>query len=515
MNRRLAAVLVVTALVLAACVPDKQQIGPSDVPTPQVSAPTGEPGTAVEPQESRVYDQEVNWERCGAGECATIQVPLDWSDANGPTIGIAVKRLAATDADARLGSVLINPGGPGGSGLEFADYFSESAGEELLRHYDVVGFDPRGVGQSTPVACGDGPTLDAFYVTDFAYETQADVDAAVARNAEFAQGCEQDSGPIAQNVDTVSAARDMDVIRALVGDEQLNYMGFSYGTQLGATYAELYPANVGRLVLDGAVDFLLPSQELSAGQAAGFETSLGNFLDWCVPQEDCAIGDTKEQARQAIYEMTQTALETGYPTDTPWDLNGNLMVYGIVVTLYDEASWPYLQLALNEVVEDGSARIMYELANFYLDRDGGTGEYIANSTLAFTAINCLDEGASDDWTIDDVQEFTEIMELESPTFGWWFGTGVGCQGWPWSGDDIVTSLDNASTAAPMLVVGTTKDPATPYRWSQSLAERLGTATLLTYDGEGHTAYGRSNRCIIDAVDTFMVEGTMPAEGTVC
>ncbi|MFN3866998.1 MAG: alpha/beta hydrolase [Demequina sp.] len=507
---RLIAASAVALLALAACTPDKTQVSPTDEPAPTSSATAAPPA----PGASAVYDQELEWSECDELECATIQVPLDWSDPDGRTIELALNRHRALDADARLGSLLINPGGPGGSGLGMTEYFVTIAGEDLLGAYDVVGFDPRGVGASTPVQCGSDEQIDAFYIPDEAIETQADLDAANARVADFAANCRLESGAVIENVDTVSAARDMDVIRAAVGDEQLNFLGMSYGTQLGATYAELYPENVGRVVLDAAVDFLLPSVELARGQAEGFENALTNFLRWCGQRDTCPLEGGVDAQKSQLSAMTERALQQPYESGTDWDVNGNLFVYGVIVTLYDEASWPYLEIALEEVAGRGEAAGMYELANFYLDRDGLTGEYLNNSTWAFTAIGCLDGVPEEPWTIEDSEELLAEMVEASPTFGWWFASGAGCDAWPWTADQHITSLDVAATANEMLVIGTTNDPATPYWWSESLAERLD-ASLLTYDGEGHTAYGRSNQCIIDAVDGFLVDGQMPDSGSQC
>lgn len=502
-------VAVATAVVMTGCslLPWSRTQEPV---TPETSAPTAPP---VAPDDSPVYDQSLEWRRCGSFECTTILVPMDWQDPAGPTITLSLSRSKARVPGERLGSLLINPGGPGGSGLDLLEPFVEDAGARLLDSYDVIGFDPRGVGKSTPVQCGGGRVLDDFYITDIPVETQRDLDKAAERTAEFAQGCRELSGPVLENVDTVSAARDMDVIRAVLGDSKLNYVGFSYGTQLGGTYAQLYPERVGRVVLDGAVDFLLPGTELALQQAAGFENALANFIDWCIEQDPCALARNREDARQQIADIAVQARDEGYPSGTVTDVNGNLMIYGIIVTLYDEGTWEYLMYALNETLSRGTARVFYELANFYLDRDPETRDYRSNSTVAFTAISCLDDGPTD-WGIDEQRDFMRQVNAASPTFGWWFGGGGGCDGWGWEAKERVTSLDQARGAGPMLVVGTTDDPATPYSWAVALAEKLD-APLLTWQGEGHTAYGRSNQCIIDAVDAYLVDGTLPAEGTTC
>ncbi|WP_296666236.1 alpha/beta hydrolase [Demequina sp.] len=512
MTRRLAAIAAVIAAssLLAACTPERTQIVPSDP-----AVPTSEASPAVAPEDSAVYSQDASWSRCGELECATLQVPVDWSDPNGPTVDLAINRHAATDASARLGSLLINPGGPGGSGLDLTPAFVTSAGEDLLAAYDVIGFDPRGVGASTPVACGDAEDIDAYYLPDLTLDTQEQIDAARQATVDFAALCRDLTGPLIENVDTSSAARDMDVIRAVLGDDQLHYLGYSYGTQLGATYAELYPERVGRMVLDGAVDFTLDEETAAADQARGFEGALSNFIGWCLGEADCPLDANPETARQQIKDIALTARDEGYRAAGGSEVNGNLMVYGIVVTLYDEASWIYLEAGLDEVLNDGTADIFFQLGNFYLDKDSGNGDYLSNSTWVFTAIGCLDAGEVDPTTVASLADFRAVVEEASPTFGWWFASALGCDGWPWQSKDPVTSLDAADGAAPILVIGTTNDPATPLAWAESLSEQLASSSLLIWDGEGHTAYGRSNQCVVDAVDGYLVDGVMPSSGMRC
>ncbi len=486
-------------------------------PTPIIgdTGPTSS-GPPENPEASAVYQQSVTWRTCGEFECASIDVPLDWSEPDGATVELALSRRPADNPDTRVGSLLVNPGGPGGSGIDLVKNVDTFASAKLMANYDVVGFDPRGVGESSPIDCGAGKTLDDYYVDDFVVETQDDLDAARARNQAFAENCRALSGPLLENVDTVSAARDIDVIRAVLGDEKLHYLGFSYGTQLGATYAELYPQNVGRVVLDGAVDVLLDPIDQSLEQAAGFESALTSFLNWCVTRDSCELSADVDTARQQVADIARTALDKPYPSDSATPVNGNLMIYGIVVTLYDEANWEYLELALNEVLTLDTARIFYSLGNFYLDRDEQTGDWNGNSGVAFTAIACLDSAdAESDWTIKDQRDFARDVEAVAPTFGWWFAGTGGCEGWPYAADEVVTDLDAAATAtSPLLVIGTTNDPATPYKWAQALAADLA-APLLTYTGEGHTAYGRSNQCVTDVVDSYLVDGVVPEDGVKC
>lgn len=501
--------------MLAACLPSLEQVAPDD----SAPWPGGEvqPTVTGDPGQSPVYSQEVEWTPCGDVDCATIKVPLDWSDPYGQTVSLSLNRSEAREPDQRMGTVVINPGGPGGSGLDFLSDtgygFLSFAGTDLLDHYDIVAFDPRGVGQSSPIDCGTDAELDAYFLVDEVVTTEAELEAARQRNTDFAERCRELTGPLIENVDTVSAARDMDVIRAVVGDEQLNYLGFSYGTQLGATYAALYPENVGRMVLDGAVDFLLPSEELSLGQAGGFEQALDAYIADCIKDSECPLPRDPDLAKRAIQDLMDTAREEGIPTGGE-DLNGTLLVYGIVITLYDEESWWVLTRSLEETLDRGTGRNFLALANIYLDRDDG-GHYFSNGMETFTAISCLDVPEAPLMTISEFRAFQRYAEEASPTLGWWFGAGAGCEGWPWTAQEIVDDLTPTEEAGPIIVIGTTGDPATPIEWARSLADRMPTASLLVYNGEGHAAYGRSNSCILDAVDGYFVNGTVPASGKTC
>lgn len=510
-RRAATAALALGALVaLAGCLPPLEQV----TPTQDGAWPGGsDGGTSAAPGDASVYGQALQWSKCGQLECATLKVPLDWADPNGQTITVSLNRSKARKPDESLGSVVINPGGPGGSGLDLTGYFVTFAGDSLLDHYDIVGFDPRGVGQSTPVNCGNTKELNDYFTADDVVETAADVATLGERNAAFAEHCRELSGPLVENVDTASAARDMDVIRDAVGDPKLNFLGFSYGTQLGATYAALYPQNVGRFVLDGAVDFNLSEQELSEGQAKGFESSLDAYIADCLTRSSCPLPPDPDLAKRAIRDLIIEARDEGISTGGE-TLNGTLIVYGIVVTLYSETDWQYLSMAFDEALKQGTGQMFLQLASFYLGRDDN-GDYQDNSTEAYTSITCLDTPEKEPQTVDEIRAFRKVAQTASPTFGWWFAAGVGCDGWPWHAHEDVTDLSPSGAAGPIVIVGTTGDPATPLAWAESLAEQMPSSTLLVYDGQGHTAYGRSNNCIIDAVDAYFVDGTVPDSGKTC
>ncbi len=506
---RATAVVAAALLVLTACVAPKVQKTPEGEPTSSAPTTAPQPGSIEE-----LYEQEVAWAACGSFECATVQAPLDWDDATAGTISLALQRsVASGSADERIGSLLINPGGPGSSGIDFLEYaVADVLGPTVTAAYDVVAFDPRGVGQSSAVDCGPDPVVDAYLTTDTAFASQADVDAVREQVRAFGEGCLQSTGPLLGEIDTVSAARDMDLLRAVLGDEQLHYAGFSYGTFLGATYAELYPEKVGRLLLDGALDPSMSNDDLIVGQAVGFEEALAAYVEDCMAGQGCPLRGSVDEGKQQIAELVARVERRPLDAGDGNVVNGTLAFYGIVVTLYDDASWPYLTAALAEAITENTGSTLLELANFYLDRTVD-GQYLSNSMVAFTAINCLDYPTVER-TYDEMVAFADDVAAQAPTFGRDFAMAVGCEAWPFQSQAERTEI-HASGAAPIVVVGTTGDPATPYEWSVALAEQLESGVLITWEGEGHTAYGRSNACVEDAVDAYLVEGTVPQDGLEC
>ena len=459
-----------------------------------------------------IYAQDLDWTDCGDLECADVVVPMDWNEPDGDTITIAINRRAATGE--RIGSLLVNPGGPGGSGVDFIadnlDYLG--FGEQVMARYDLIGFDPRGVGQSSAVDCLTDAELDA----EFAFTTtddEAGYTESLARATTFSEACLQNTGPLLEHVGTVQAARDLDVLRAVLGDDTLHYLGYSYGTFLGTTYAALFPDMVGRMVLDGAVDPRTTPEENIKVQAAGFENALRAYVADCLTGTDCPLTGTVDEALTQLSSLLDAVEAQPLPTEIDdRELTGSLAYTGIGAALYSEESWPYLTMGLDSAITGGDGSVLLLLADMYYERDSNTGEYLSNQMEANVAINCADEGTRV-MTYAEVEAQIVDIATVAPTMAESF-VGPSCVGWPVAAEG---GLDDYSAAgsAPILVVGTTNDPATPYSWSQGLTETLDSATLLTFQGEGHTAYGRSNSCILDAVDAYLIDGTVPAEGTTC
>ncbi len=504
--------LVVVALVVAGCSPTTKH--QSSVQTTAGSAATSAPDASSAPDADleRFYSQRLEWEDCDAGECATAVVPVDYADPGGETTSLALARSRASGD--RIGSLLLNPGGPGGSGLDFLASARDTVSDDVQERYDLVGFDPRGVQHSEPaIACYDGPQMDELTAFDADYSTPEGVQAAIDRYADFSQACLERTGPLLGHVDTVSAARDLDVLRAALGDDRLHYLGYSYGTQLGATYAALFPGNVGRLVLDGAIDPTLTPEQSALEQAVGFENALRAYVTDCQAGASCPLGggvdDGMQQVRRLLDRARSAPLDTG---DDDRPLTQALAFTGIAVTLYSESYWSYLTSGLRAAIQDDDGSVLLTLSDAYYSRSSD-GTYSANQTEAFWSIGCADGRPTAD--PDEMAAEAERIVAAAPTVGSLFTYGgVLCAQWA---VPEVGGLDDysATGAAPILVVGTTNDPATPYEQAVALTSILDSGVLLTYEGEGHTAYGRSNDCVTENVDAYLLDGEIPAEGIRC
>lgn len=503
---RAASLVTVGVLVLAGC----------STPKNQVSVPAGTTPAAVDGVDAELaafYAQQPVWEECEQLQCTTVTVPVDWADPAGAVIQLAVNRSPATGGE-RIGSLLTNPGGPGASGTEaLQSVVIDRVGDGVHERYDLVGFDPRGVGLSQPVHCVDAPEMDALVAFDADYSTPEGIDEVEGLYESFGQGCLERTGDLLGHVDTVSAARDLDVLRAVLGDEQLHYLGFSYGTALGATYAALFPERVGRLVLDGALDPTLGADEVAAGQAAGFESALRAYVTDCQGGRGCPLDGSVDEAMAQVRRLLDDVRRNPLPTSDPArDLTTSLAFAGIAQTLYANSLWPYLTEGLTAAIDQQDGTRLLQFADLYYDRQAD-GTYGGNATEAFWSIGCVDDRAVDD--PDEMRTKAEAIVEVAPTIGSFFGYGgVVCARWP---VPEVGGLDSyaAEGAAPIVVIGTTNDPATPYVWAESLADRLSSGVLLTFEGEGHTAYGRSNDCLAGAVDAYLLEGTVPEDGTRC
>ena len=444
-----------------------------------------------------------------------MKAPLDYAAPAEGDVRLAVSRKKATGTGKPLGSLLVNPGGPGGSAVGYMQsYASIGYPAKVRARYDVVAVDPRGVARSEPIKCLDGREMDAYTQTDTTPDNARETDELVGAYKEFAEGCGSSSPKLLRHVSTVEAARDMDILRAVLGDRRLTYVGASYGTFLGATYAGLFPRRVGRLVLDGAMDPSLPASRLSLDQTAGFETAFDAFAKDCVRQPDCPLGREEDEVGTELKAFFDRLDRSPIPTGDAdgRELGEALATTGVIAAMYDESTWQQLRESLTSAMRDKDGAGLLLLADSYYEREAD-GRY-SNLMFANAAVNCLDLPAAYA-TPDQVREALPSFEKASPVFGevmaW---SSLSCAYWPIRPTGEPHRIE-AKGAAPIVVVGTTRDPATPYRWARSLSAQLSSARLLTYEGDGHTAYGRGSDCIDDTINAYLLRETPPAEGKRC
>ncbi|WP_394159845.1 alpha/beta hydrolase [Galactobacter valiniphilus] len=505
--RALAAGLAAVGLLLAGCtLPGASQPSASD----------GAGDAAATPAPAGLesyYAQKVTWEDCNGGfVCATVQAPLDYEKPDGERIKLALIR--ERDAVQGRQSLVINPGGPGGSGVSYLrNGGAYSFGEDVRNEYAVVGFDPRGVGESTAVKCLSGKENDQRRAAASIPADEAQVGELLQDSSAYAKACEANSpaGLLGQ-LGTKNAARDLDIIRNALGDAKLNYLGYSYGTKLGATFAELFPATVGRLVLDGAMDPSLDADAVGGAQAEAFERALDLFLQDCVDGGGCPFAGTASEARAAMTQWVH-GLEA-----SPLDLQDGRVftafdaVQAILLALYEPRNAPRVTQGLTSAIQDGDATDLMALADLSSDR-AEDGSY-SNTNDAFTAINCQDYSHGDGNAASILARGKEF-EKKAPFFGRYMGYDDACSQWPAAQTEAPAAIKGSADLAPIVIVGTTGDPATPYAWSEALSKQLPNSRVLTWEGEGHTAYGRSNQCVASAVDAFLVKGTLPESGARC
>ena len=461
------------------------------------------------------YDQNVDWKGCdGDFDCATLTVPADYDNPESGTLELEVIRLRAKDP---MGSLILNPGGPGGSGVDYARAARGVLTSQLVDAYDVVGFDPRGVVSSTPVDCLDDSELDVLFAADGTPDTPQEVAELAEAATLVGEGCQSLSPDVAPYMDTESAARDMDILRAVLGDEQLNYLGKSYGTYLGAQYAELFPDRVGRVVLDGVLPSSLNSDEITLGQAKAFDMVLRRFVEDCVTREDCPLPRDVDAGVARIQQFIDGLDQNPLPGIGDRVLTEALGTYAILSYLYfGQTDWDVLRFGL-EVAFDGDGSVLMEMMDSRIQRRPD-GTFDNNGNEAFIAVKCLDRPAVGG--VEHAEQLSRDWATEAPVFGPYMSWGeLVCWEWPMGAGTAEAAGElpvfRAEGSGPILVVSTKYDPATPYEWGVQVADELENATLLSYVGDGHTAYTTGSSCVDDAVDTYFLEGMLPADGTAC
>ncbi|MEU1150847.1 alpha/beta hydrolase [Streptomyces sp. NPDC005863] len=509
----LAAAAVLVAGLAAGC-GSSDDDGGSDDKGPSSSAPHPKPDPSSTLPAS-LTGQKLDWKGCKAPEggsapgaqwqCSTLKVPLDYAKPDGETIGIALIRARSTGKGDRIGSLLFNFGGPGGSGVSGLPSFADSY-TKLRERYDLVSFDPRGVAASGGVRCRDDEaTQAAEKKVDLTPDTAAEERAYFEDAADFGAGCARDAKKLIEHVSTVEAARDMDVMRQVLGDDKLHYFGISYGTELGGTYAHLFPRRVGRLTFDAVVDPSADSIGHAENQAKGFQRALDNYFRSRGQDPKAGTAKVAKLFRRLDAEPMRASGDR--------ELTESLASTGILITLYSKQTWPTLTRAL-EAAEKGDGSPLLQLADAYNERDP-SGHYSTQSHSQ-RAISCRD--AKERTTPQEAKKRLSRFREISPVFGEFLGwdTAGWCHEWPVPGLSDSPEV-SAPGAAPILVVGNTGDPATPYEGARKMADELGkdVGVHLTWKGEGHGAYGNGSDCVDDTINTYLLEGTPPKDGKVC
>ncbi|MEU2538871.1 alpha/beta hydrolase [Streptomyces iakyrus] len=456
----------------------------------------------------------LSWGRCKATaegpapssdwQCATLKVPLDWSEPDGETIGLGLIRAKARGGD-RVGSLLFNFGGPGASGVSMMPSYAPTV-SSLRERYDLVSWDPRGVGASEGVRCRGDKEIQAAESVDVSPDTPAEEKAYFEDAADFGEGCRKNAGKLMAHVSTADSARDMDRIREVLGDPRMNYFGISYGTELGGTYAHLFPKKVGRMTLDAVVDPGADTVGHAQNQARGFQRALNGYL--------ASTGQDPEEGTRKIADLLRRIDARPLPGGTPGrKLTQTLAVTGIILPLYSRDSWPTLTSALG-AAERGDGSELLALADRYNERDP-SGRY-GTTTHSQRVISCLDDRQRP--TTAETKRLLPRFEKISPVFGTFLGwdTAGWCHDWPVPGQHDTPEV-SAPGAAPVLVVGNTGDPATPYEGARRMADELGkgVGVMLTWRGEGHGAYGSGSDCVDSTVNAYLLDGTVPKDGKVC
>lgn len=444
------------------------------------------------------WHQELQWEDCGQDECATALVPLDWDNPGRAALNIRMRRIAS--AEPSRGPLFVNPGGPGYGGQSFA----QRLGQDAWAGYDIIGWDPRGTGESTTVQCGSIEQTDAAFEADATPDDEAQLRTLADSWAQFAQQCRDASGDLLDHLSTIENVRDLDLLRHLLGAEKLNYVGVSYGTLVGSVYAHLFPDRAGNLVLDSAVN--ITDDEEAPSQAEGFELALRNYAEWCAPIEACGFGSTADDVVEAfavyLQGLNSAPLEVGDRM-----LTQSLATTGVALFLYaDDEAYPALTYAVTDAMQ-GRGQALLQAADGLNNR--GPENY-GTEAFAFPATRCVD--SSDRGLAKAFESWQELIP-DSPVFAANMGMKPICE--VWTADSGPQLLLTAEGAPPILVVGTTGDSATPYEHAVSMAEQLESGVLLTYDSAGHGAVTAGNACIDDAVTRYLLDGELPPEGTVC
>jgi pimeloyl-ACP methyl ester carboxylesterase len=505
-RRRSRLAVLFVALLVAGC---QSTVPPTPNESQETVVPSASPASSAAAKPTFPPMTKASWTDCGSGfQCATIKVPRDYGDVTAGMIDLSLVRRPATDRIERVGSLFVNPGGPGGSGVEFVRDSYTVFPKAVRERFDIVGFDPRGVNSSSPVRCIDN--LDLADDLDRSPDTAAELEAIVDQAHQYADACADRNAKLLPYLSTAAVVEDLDQMRQAVGDEKLTYVGFSYGTLIGSMYADRFPDKIRALVLDGAVDPSLSSEQILMGQAKAFEASLKRFFTWCSKRTSCAFhrsGKTRQAFDKLMAQIEKKPIRilryAGRRKVGP-----GLAWYAVVGAMYNKAYWPSLGLAL-EMARRGDGRYLVAISDPFRGRKPD-GAY-SNMNDAYYSISCLDFPASTN--IATYNAMAKTFRSVAPHFRAAAYNDLPCAFWPVPPQRTPAPASGAG-APPIVVVGSTGDPATPYAWAKSLAKQLESAVLVTRKGDGHTGYAFSS-CVQKAVDKYLLDLKVPKDGLVC
>jgi pimeloyl-ACP methyl ester carboxylesterase len=485
---RLITALAISALLLTSCV---QEVKPLKLETLQ-----------------DFQSQKIKWRTCyDSYKCADVLVPIDYTNIELGTFKIAVLKHEASNKEDRIGSMFVNPGGPGASGFDYAYQAEYIVSPQVLALYDIVGFDPRGVGRSAPIRCLTDDEMDANYASDAKPDNPAELEKLIKEAQDYVAKCEKNTKNLTA-YSTENAARDMDVIRAVLGDKKLNYLGKSYGTYLGTIYAQLFPDKVGRVVLDGAIDPDATPLQQSITQAVGFDNALDAFIKDCLQLDTCPL--PKDATKQYFTDLFDSVAKKPLTTSTKRVAIESLVVLGTASALYDnESGWPMLRVAIKQA-QSGRGFMFLSLADAYTGRQLN-GTYPSNEGDSGFVIDCLDW--NDTRTNEQIAQDSQTFKAQAPVFGPYLSySGISCK--YFAGIKKPIEIKQMQTT-PIIVIGTLRDPATPYSWAVALNKLITNSLLITLDADGHTGHGRGSACVDKTVDTYFITGKIPATEQKC
>ncbi len=452
---------------------------------------------------AKFNSQQIKWESCyDSFQCGSFLVPIDYQNLKMGTFRLQALRHQALNKKARIGSILVNPGGPGGSSYDFAMSANSIVSDAINEKFDVIGFDGRGIGESEPIRCLSDKEEDDFINVDGDATSLEQVEKVKSIAQSFAEKCAAKAGIKLGHLSTFETAKDMEILRNILREPKLNFLGKSYGTYLGAIYISLFPEKVGRFVLDGAVDPNISIRDQSLNQAVGFEKSLDSYLAF-----------SKKFTKSEIQKFIENSGSNPLKNKSGRALSRSLLVTALAASLYDNVlGWRNLDVGLTNAIHKGDPDRLLTIADEYNNRDVN-GHYFNNQNDIGIAINCLDWNTRD--SFEEITADAENFIKASETFGKYIAySSLPCT--YWKAPPLQPNLPFESVkSSPFLIIGVTKDPATPYVWSQNLANEFPNSTLLTLNGEGHTGHNRGNRCIDSKVDAYFLTGKVPEPGISC